>query len=289
MLGPAMAPMAAHSARATPVTPAKSMLVRMTTYARPPRRWPTRLLANSISFGSTPQRCITSPAITKKGMARSGNESMPANIRVGSTAMGTTPDSTMKASPPSPRQRAIGTPRNMVSANTATSTPISIASDLGGRLGRGQRLVIAEQLGHDDQGHEARPDRDGKIEPENRDVDRGQILIQLTRERLQAGPGEREQEHQRQEVGDDGDHPPAEGPEPASEPLGGDVSALTHQQDRAQERDPDHQVPRQLLGHDQGLPQRVPEDDLRHDHHRHDRHGHHDGHLDHADQALRHR
>ena len=93
-----------------------------------------------MSLGSTPQRCITSPAITKKGMARSGNESMPENIRVGRTAMGTTPDSTMNARPPSPRQKAIGTPRNMVSANTATSTPMSIGDQIsaaGGVVGTG--------------------------------------------------------------------------------------------------------------------------------------------------------
>ena len=62
---------------------------------------------------------------------------MPANIRVGSTAMGTTPDNTMKARPPRPRQKAIGTPRNMVSANTATSTPISIADQISAAGGVG--------------------------------------------------------------------------------------------------------------------------------------------------------
>ena len=56
----------------------------------------------------------------KNGMASSGKESMPPNISVGSTAMGTVPDSTMKARPPSPRQNAMGTPSVMVSAKTTT-------------------------------------------------------------------------------------------------------------------------------------------------------------------------
>src|SRR6267142_3488535 len=83
-----------------------------------------------MRLGRMPQRCMTSPAMTKNGMASSGNESIPENISVGSTAIGTTPDSQMNASPPSPRQNATGTPSTIVTANTATSARISMGSEV---------------------------------------------------------------------------------------------------------------------------------------------------------------
>src|SRR5258708_4694008 len=83
-----------------------------------------------MRFGRMPQRCMTSPAMTKKGMASRGNEPIPENISGGSTAIGTTPDSQMNASPPSPRQNATGTPSSIVTANTATSARISMGSEV---------------------------------------------------------------------------------------------------------------------------------------------------------------
>src|SRR5204862_411511 len=104
-----------------------------------------------MSLGRMPQRCMTSPAMTKNGMASSGNESIPENISVGSTAIGTTPDSQMKASPPSPRQNATGTPSTMVTAKTATSTRISMGSQIFDRQVAALGFDQAEAPSDDDQ------------------------------------------------------------------------------------------------------------------------------------------
>ena len=47
MAGIMIEPMAATSAMATPVSPAKSVLATMVTCASPPRMWPTRTFENS--------------------------------------------------------------------------------------------------------------------------------------------------------------------------------------------------------------------------------------------------
>src|SRR5438034_8808303 len=107
-----------------------------------------------MRLGRMPQRCMTSPAMTKNGMASSGNESIPENISVGSTAIGTTPDSQMKASPPSPRQNATGTPSTMVTAKTATSTRISMGSQIFDRQVAALGFDQAEAPSDDDQRHQ---------------------------------------------------------------------------------------------------------------------------------------
>src|SRR5213593_1963116 len=142
-----------------------------------------------MRLGRMPQRCMTSPAMTKNGMASSGNESIPENISVGSTAMGTTPDSQMNASPPSPRQNATGTPSTIVTAKTATSARISMGSQV---LDRQQVAALgldqAEAPADDDQHHQYGADGNGQVEPEDRDVQRGRELVPLIRQRLDARP-----------------------------------------------------------------------------------------------------
>src|SRR2546430_1034469 len=108
-----------------------------------------------MSFGRTPQRCMRSPAMMKNGMARSGNESIPPNMSVGSTAIGTVPDRTMKLRPARPRQKAIGTPSVIVSANTTMSSVISTGSQLPARAIR-TGPVEAEQPGDDHDRHQQR-------------------------------------------------------------------------------------------------------------------------------------
>ena len=61
--------------------PANSMLVTMFTCARPPRRWPTSVLAKLTRLIVMPARFITSPVRMKNGMASSGNWWMPAKVR----------------------------------------------------------------------------------------------------------------------------------------------------------------------------------------------------------------
>src|SRR5499426_636738 len=142
-----------------------------------------------MSFGRTPQRCMRSPAMMKNGMASSGNESIPPNMSVGSTAIGTVPDRTMKLRPASPRQKAMGTPSVIVSANTTMSSAISTRSQLHAGPIRGGP-VQPEQPGHDDEHHEQGADGKGEVEPEDRHAQRQRVLVALSGKHLKAGHGQ---------------------------------------------------------------------------------------------------
>src|SRR5262245_50688962 len=144
---------------------------------------------------------MRSPAMMKNGMASSGKESMPPNISVGSTAMGTVPDSTMNARPPSPRQKAMGTPSVMVSAKTMTRSQISTPLELRPGWSLGRRPVETEQARHDDQHHERGAHGQGQIEPEDRHAQRQRVLVTLGGEHLQAGHQDDEQEEEREQLG----------------------------------------------------------------------------------------
>src|SRR4029453_5190101 len=136
-----------------------------------------RLFAKSISLGSTPLRCMRSPAMMKNGMASSGKESMPPNISVGRTAIGTEPDSTINARPPSPRQKAMGTPSVMVSAKTTMRSAISTPSQLHRGRALASGAVEAEQARYDDQHHEQGAHGQGQVKPENRHPQGQRVLI----------------------------------------------------------------------------------------------------------------
>ncbi len=73
-------PMAAVSAAEEPETPEKKIVATMTTWASPPRMWPTRTLAKRTSRAEIPPVSMKRPARMKKGTARSGKESRPVNI-----------------------------------------------------------------------------------------------------------------------------------------------------------------------------------------------------------------
>src|SRR5207237_2279332 len=180
-----------------------------------------------MSLGRMPQRCMTSPAMTKNGMASRGNESIPENISVGSTAIGTTPDSQMNARPPSPRQNATGTPSTIVTANTATSTRISMGSQIFDGQVAALGLDQAEEPSDDDERHQHGADGNGEVEPEDRHVQRGRELVPLVGQRLQARPRERQQEEQRQPVRDERGGPADRGTEPITDAARGHVGAVT--------------------------------------------------------------
>src|SRR2546428_4620311 len=218
-----------------------------------------------MSLGRMPQRCMTSPAMTKNGMASSGNESIPENISVGSTEIGTTPDSQMNASPPSPRQNATGTPSTMVTAKTATSTRISMCSQVFDGQVAALALDQAQAPSDDDQRHQHGADGNGEIEPEDRHVQRGRELVPLVRQRLEARPRERQQEEQREGVRDEGGDLADRRTEPIADATRGHVGAVPQRDNAAQERDPDHRVPRQLLGEDERGAEPAAQDDLHHD------------------------
>lgn len=58
------------------------------------------------------------------------------------------------------------------------------------------------------------------------------------------------------------------------------MAPLVDDEYRAEERDPDHQIPRQLFGHDQRLAERVAQDDLDDDDDGHHGHGRQDQSLE---------
>ena len=59
--------------------PAKNIENRVTTWARPPRRCPTRVCDRRIILCTTSDDAISSPTSRKKGTASSVPESMPWN------------------------------------------------------------------------------------------------------------------------------------------------------------------------------------------------------------------
>ena len=77
MAGISTVPLPAASATPEPDMPAMIMFVTTTTWARPPRMWPTRVLAKATSRSVIPPVFIRLPARMKNGMARRGNVSIP--------------------------------------------------------------------------------------------------------------------------------------------------------------------------------------------------------------------
>jgi hypothetical protein len=71
--------------------PEKRYSPTSTTKPRPPLICPTMVLARCTSRSEIPARSIDSPARMKKGMAMSGNESMPETIWVTTVLMGALP------------------------------------------------------------------------------------------------------------------------------------------------------------------------------------------------------
>ena len=69
----------ATSAVDEPEMPAKNMLNSVTTWASPPRRWPTSVCASRIMRCTTSDEAISSPTSRKNGTASSASESMPWN------------------------------------------------------------------------------------------------------------------------------------------------------------------------------------------------------------------
>jgi hypothetical protein len=69
----------ATSAVELPEIPAKNIENSVTTWARPPRRWPTMVWASTIIRRVTSAEVISSPTSKKNGTARSASASRPLN------------------------------------------------------------------------------------------------------------------------------------------------------------------------------------------------------------------
>jgi hypothetical protein len=69
----------ATSAADEPEMPAKNMLNSVTTWARPPRQWPTMVCDKAIMRLVTFAEVIKSPTRRKNGTASSASTSMPLN------------------------------------------------------------------------------------------------------------------------------------------------------------------------------------------------------------------
>ena len=85
--------------------------VTMTTYASPPRMWPTTAVAKATSRCVIPTAFINSPARKKNGIASRGKLSTPATIWCGMTVSGSPwPKSTRKTAVESPMEKTTGMP-----------------------------------------------------------------------------------------------------------------------------------------------------------------------------------
>ncbi len=86
MAGIMIEPIAATSAMATPVSPAKSVLATIVTWASPPRMWPTSTLENSTSESVMPDLFMSAPDSMNSGMAMMVKLSVPDTILRASTS-----------------------------------------------------------------------------------------------------------------------------------------------------------------------------------------------------------
>src|SRR6266851_3663760 len=101
---------AATSAVIEPEMPAKSMLERLTTWARPLRKWPTNTWARRMSRSVMLAAVIMSPASRKNGIARNSSELMPLNIWPTIDASEILVKNAVVTNAPAARANATGTP-----------------------------------------------------------------------------------------------------------------------------------------------------------------------------------
>jgi hypothetical protein len=125
MAGIRMVPIAAVVAALEPEMAAKNIAEITVTRPRPPRARPTRAWAKLMRRPEMPAASMTAPARTKNGMAASGKESRPANMRWTSACSGI-PELCMKTTAVMPSAIAIGTPTE----NRRISTTAIRAGDM---------------------------------------------------------------------------------------------------------------------------------------------------------------
>src|SRR5437667_11357795 len=167
----------------------------------------------------------------------------------------------MKASPPSPRQNATGTPSTMVTAKTATSTRISMGSQIFDRQVAALGFDQAEAPSDDDRRHQHGADGHSEVEPEDRHVQRGRELVPLVRQRLEARPREGQEEEQREAVRDERGDLADRRTEPIADPARRHVGAVPQRDDSTQKREPDNREPPQLRGEDERAAETQTDDD----------------------------
>src|ERR687890_1965314 len=120
-------PMAATSALEEPEIPAKNILTTVTTWARPPRMWPTNAWAKLTSRSVTFEDAMISPSSMKKGTASKGTTLMPLNISATTVAMlmsvRSTPIMTLAMT-----AKGTGTPRTPNRTNKNAIRPTTVHS-----------------------------------------------------------------------------------------------------------------------------------------------------------------
>ena len=90
--------------------PPNSIAATMLQCASPARIRPTMKAARATIFSVSEQAPASVPVRTKNGIAISGKESMPPNMRLMTRVSGRLPSSRMGTIAPSPMANAIGTP-----------------------------------------------------------------------------------------------------------------------------------------------------------------------------------
>src|SRR6218665_3551225 len=109
--------MAETSASGEPATPPNRVQPTTLLRPRPPRTWPTRLLAKRTMRSAMPPYSMSSPANTKNGIARNEKICMPPTIFWKTMAIGM-PEYSTVATEARPMEKATGTPSTSSTAKT---------------------------------------------------------------------------------------------------------------------------------------------------------------------------
>src|SRR5574342_1109338 len=166
------APVAAQSAVAAPEAPAMMRFVPIRTCARPPVIRPTKRAEKSTSRRVMPPRSMSTPAMMKNGRARKGKESRITSIRCPTTTMGTLVPSQMASVPATPMATATGAPSRRRARKPPTRSARTVTP---GRLPPPVAEIPGQPADEVEQA-QGRPDRQGRVDPGDPDLQAGRDL-----------------------------------------------------------------------------------------------------------------
>src|SRR5215218_3103007 len=259
-----MPPIEETSATAEPVTPPKNIEATQTICARLPGSRPTSTSAIMTSRRAMPPRDISTPAKTKKMTASSGKVLIEVSMRWTIVALSTPGSSSVATTEAAPTANEIGTP---IATRATKRKPRSarITALLRGRDVRGRRLDdpapgVEDELYREHHDQEA-GDRHRRIVPV---VGEGDRLHEVAAEILDEDDAvaERDPAEAEDEQADEDRRRPAQARRQGVEQeLEADMLALQDADGGAEERHPDQEIARHLLGPRHGAAEAVARDD----------------------------
>src|SRR5258708_24135760 len=245
-----MLPIDDTSATAEPVTPPKNIDATQTIWASEPGSQPTSTSAIRTRRRAMPPRDISTPANTKKITASSGKVLIETSMRWTIVALSTLDSRKVASTEATPIANAIGMPtavsRMKAAPRMASVTSVDRAAGAGcGDLAAKQ--LVDQQLEREHHDEEA-GDRHRDVVPVVRVRDR---LHQVGAEILDEDDAVAEHdpaEPQDQRAERDRQDPPGPRRQLVEHQIERDMVALEHAHRAGQERDPDQQIARHLLG-----------------------------------------